>query len=127
MCEVKQSFTIRGRIRSFTFALAGIVELIRTQHNAWIHLSATVLVIGAGVFFNVSTSEWCFLVFAMVLVWVAEALNTAFEYLSDVVSPASHPLIKKSKDIAAGAVLINAIGAVIVGLIIFVPYIKILM
>ena len=56
------------------------------------------------------------------VLWVVEALNTAFEYLCDVVSPEFHPLVRKSKDIAAGAVLLSAVGAAAIGLIIFVPY-----
>ena len=76
----------------------------------------------AGLFFCVSPSEWCLLVLAIISVWTAEALNTAFEFLADVASPEFHPLVKKSKDVAAGAVLISAIGAVIIGLLIFVPH-----
>jgi len=63
------------------------------------------------------------LVLAIVLVWVAEALNTAFEFLCDVASPEFHPIVKKSKDVAAGAVLFSALGAVIVGIIVFYPYV----
>jgi diacylglycerol kinase (ATP) len=59
---------------------------------------------------------------AIVLVWVAEALNTAFEYLCDVASPEFHPLVEKSKDVAAGAVLLSALGAVIVAAFVFGPY-----
>ena len=60
----------------------------------------------------------------IILVWVSEAINTAFEFLCDVASPEFHPLVKKSKDVAAGAVLLNAIGSIIVGVIIFLPYIR---
>jgi diacylglycerol kinase (ATP) len=56
-------------------------------------------------------------------VWVVEALNTAFELLCDVASPEFHPLVKKSKDVAAGAVLLSAIGAATIGLVIFLPYV----
>jgi diacylglycerol kinase (ATP) len=56
------------------------------------------------------------------LVWVAEGLNTAFEFMCDVASPEFHPLVEKSKDVAAGAVLLSAVGAVIIGLIVFLPY-----
>lgn len=116
------TFSISGRIRSGTHAVAGIVEMLRSQHNAWVHAVATLAVIVAGSVFDVTTTQWCFLILALMAVWVAEGLNTAFEFLCDVASPEFHPLIKKSKDVAAGAVLLSAVGAAAVGLIIFVPY-----
>jgi diacylglycerol kinase (ATP) len=117
------TFSFTGRIRSIKHAIDGILEMLKGQHNAWIHAVATIGVVFAGAFFQLKTSEWCFLILAIVSVWVAEALNTAFEILCDVASPEFHPLVKKSKDVAAGAVLLSAIGAVIIGLIIFKPYI----
>jgi diacylglycerol kinase (ATP) len=116
------TFSFTGRIRSSVHALEGIVEMLKSQHNAWVHLVATVGVTTAGWLFGVTTSEWCFLILVMMAVWVAEALNTAFEFLCDVASPEFHPLVKKSKDVAAGAVLISAVGAAAVGAIIFLPY-----
>ncbi len=71
--------------------------------------------------FQLSRTEWCIIVLAVVAVWTAEALNTAFEFLTDVASPEFHPLAGKAKDVAAGAVLLAAIGAVIIGLFIFGP------
>jgi len=117
-------FSLTGRVTSIKHALNGISEILRDQHNAWVHTVATVWVIAAGLFFQVTPIEWCFLVLAIILVWVAEALNTAFEYLCDVASPDFHPLVKKSKDVAAGAVLISALGAVVIGTIVFLPYLK---
>ena len=96
--------------------------MLRTQHNAWLHLIATVIVVVAGFALNVSAEDWRWLVAAIVLVWTAETVNTAFEHLCDVVSPEFHASVQKSKDIAAGAVLICVIGAVIIGLQVFVPY-----
>lgn len=115
-------FSIVARLKSFTFAFAGIAYMLRTQHNAWLHLLATIIVIAAGFALNVSAEDWRWLVAAIVLVWTAEAINTAFEHLCDVVSPEFHASVQKSKDIAAGAVLICVIGAVIIGLQVFVPY-----
>ena len=115
-------FSIAARLKSFTFAFAGIAYMLRTQHNAWLHLVATILVILAGFGLHVSGEDWRWLVAAIVLVWTAEAVNTAFEHLCDVVSPEFHASVQKSKDIAAGAVLICAIGAVIIGFQVFVPY-----
>ena len=104
-------------------AIEGIVEVMRSQHNAWLHALATLCVLVAGYAFDVSTLEWCFLIVAITGVWVVEAMNTAFERLCDVVSPEFHPLVKKSKDVAAGAVLLSAIGAALLGCVIFLPYI----
>lgn len=115
-------FSIAARLKSFTFAFAGIAYMLRTQHNAWLHLLATIIVIAAGFALNVSADDWRWLVTAIVLVWTAETVNTAFEHLCDVVSPEFHASVQKSKDIAAGAVLICVIGAVIIGLQVFVPY-----
>ena len=115
-------FSIAARLKSFTFAFAGIATMLRTQHNAWLHLVATIAVIAAGFALNISADDWRWLVTAIVLVWTAETVNTAFEHLCDVVSPEVQASVQKSKDIAAGAVLICAIGAVIIGLLVFVPY-----
>lgn len=117
------TFSFSGRIRSGTHAVHGIIEMLRSQHNAWVHAVATLCVIVAGGIFSISTTQWCLLVLVVTIVWVAEGLNTAFEFLCDVASPEFHPLVKKSKDVAAGAVLLSAVGAIIVGLIIFIPYV----
>ena len=122
MRNVRESFSVRGRLKSTVHASDGIIEMLRSQHNAWVHAAATLGVTVAGLVFGVTASEWCFLVLVMVLVWVAEGLNTAFEFMCDVASPEFHPLVAKSKDVAAGAVLLSAVGAVIIGLIVFLPY-----
>jgi diacylglycerol kinase (ATP) len=119
---MSRPFEFTGRIRSFKYAFIGIWTMLKSQHNAWVHACATVAVIIAGLFFGVSTAEWCWLVLAIMSVWTAEALNTAFEFLADVASPEFHPLVKHSKDVAAGAVLISAIGAVVIGMLIFSTY-----
>jgi len=114
-------FSISGRIRSIGFALEGIAVLLRSQHNAWIHLCATILVIVAAAALGVDAREWLALVVAITMVWVAEAFNTALEFVCDVVSPDFHPLIKKAKDVSAGAVLFSACGAIVIGGIVFLP------
>ncbi len=116
-------FQFTGRIRSFKFAFVGIWTMLKSQHNAWVHACATVAVVLAGFYFHVSTPEWCWLVLAIMAVWTAEALNTAFEFLADVASPEFHPLVKHSKDVAAGGVLISAIGSVVIGLLVLGPYV----
>ncbi len=121
---MSKPFRISERVRSFRFALAGLWTLFKTEHNARIHAAATLADIAAGFFFNVTGVEWCLLVFAIASVWVAEAFNTAIEFLADAVSPDVHPLIKQAKDVAAAAVLIAAIAAAVVGAIVFWPYVK---
>ena len=119
----KRTFTFSGRLRSFGHAIRGIGLMLSSQHNAWIHAAATLIVIAAGIILGIKPGEWCWIVVAIILVWAAEALNTAFEFLCDVASPEFHPLVMKAKDVSAGAVLITAIGAVIIGWIILGPYI----
>jgi diacylglycerol kinase (ATP) len=96
--------------------------MIRCQHNAWIHAAATAFVLAAGFLLRVSTADWCWLVLAISIVWTAEALNTAFEFLADAASPEFHPLVRDAKDVAAGAVLVTAIAAAVIGAIIFWPH-----
>ena len=116
------SLTFTGRIRSIRCAFTGIRVMILSQHNAWIHAVATLVVVTLGIFFGLTKAEWCWIVLAIVSVWTAEALNTAFEFLTDVASPEFHPLAAKAKDVAAGAVLITAIGSVLIGILVLGPY-----
>jgi len=116
-------FAIRGRIRSFKYAFAGLWTMLKTQHNAWIHAMATAAIAVLGAFFGLSDWEWCCLVLAVMAVWTAEALNTALELLADVASPEFHPLVKQAKDVAAGAVLIAAIGSAVIGGLVLGPYV----
>jgi diacylglycerol kinase (ATP) len=113
------SFT--GRLRSVRCALNGIGVMLRSQHNAWLHALATAAVVGLALALALSASEWCWIVLAIVAVWTAEALNTAFEFLTDVASPGFHPIAGKAKDVAAGAVLISALGAVAIAGLVFGP------
>jgi len=99
---------------------------LRSQHNAWVHAAATVAVVGAGLLFQISRLEWCMVVLACAAVWTAEALNTAFEYLADATTRDFHPVIGQAKDVAAGAVLMTAIAAAVVGVLVFAPYIRLL-
>ena len=98
--------------------------MIRCQHNAWIHALATVGVIAAGIICQLSRWEWCWIVLAISTVWTAEALNTAFEFLADAASPSFHPIVRDAKDVAAGAVLLTAIGATIIGALVFWPHLR---
>ena len=114
-------FTIKARLKSFVYAFNGIFFCIKTQHNFWIHLTALTVVICLGFAFDVSRAEWLLLIFAIGLVLCLEIINTAIEYLVDLISPQHQEAAGLAKDIAAGAVLIAAITSAIIGLIIFVP------
>jgi diacylglycerol kinase (ATP) len=107
----------------FKYAVAGLSLLVQTQRNARIHILAALLVTAAGLFFCLSPMEWIPIVLAVASVWITEALNTAIECLADVVSPAYHPKVKQAKDLAAGAVLLAAVGSILVGLLIFGPHV----
>ncbi len=120
----EHSFNVSERLRSFRYAANGISLVVRSQHNAWVHAAATIIVCSCGLWANLTRLEWCCLLLAIVGVWIAEALNTAIELITDLVSPQFNSLAGKGKDVAAGAVLVAAIGAVVVGLIIFVPHLS---
>ena len=114
-------FSLNRRIKSFGYALTGIKLFFKTQHNARIHALATLVVIVLGIFLRVNMNEWCWLIAAIALVVVSEMLNTAIEFLTDLVSPNFHVQAEKIKDVAAGAVLVAAIAAASIGIIIFLP------
>jgi diacylglycerol kinase (ATP) len=115
-------FSLADRLRSVRYAASGIAFMFKTQHNAWIHATVTIATIGAGWALNIHPHDWRWLALALILVWTAEATNTAFEYLCDVISPQYHPSVEKAKDIAAGAVLICSAGAVAIGALTLTPY-----
>jgi diacylglycerol kinase len=115
--------SLKKRINSLQYAFNGLIDLLKSQPNARVHLIAALLVVSAGFYFQIKPSEWIALVICMALVFSLEAVNTALEYLTDLVSPEYHPLAGKAKDVAAAAVLLGAMGAVIVGLLVFGPYI----
>ena len=112
---------IKKRIRSFRYAFQGIFFLFRTELNAKIHLAAALLAVLMGVFFHITPEEWCLIVLCIFSTFSAEAFNTAIEALVDLVSPENHPLAGRAKDLAAGAVLLTAIGAAVIGGVIFLP------
>ncbi|MBO6549992.1 MAG: diacylglycerol kinase family protein [Rhizobiales bacterium] len=121
--EEKQ-FSVRARLKSFSYAANGLNIMLKTEHNCWVHLTVTILVFSSALLLQISVSDWRWLVLAISIVWIAEAINTALEYLCDVVSPDLNSGIKAAKDIAAGAVLISAICAASLGLLTFFPYIE---
>lgn len=120
---MSQKFSFTGRIRSFRHAIRGIGLMLISQHNAWIHATASILILAVGALFHITEAEWCWLVIAIISVWTAEALNTALEFLADAATTEFHPVVGKAKDVAAGAVLISAVGSVIIALFILGPHI----
>jgi diacylglycerol kinase (ATP) len=111
-----------ARAKSFACAGRGIVLLLRTQMNARIHLLATVLVIAAGIAFRITRHEWALLSVAIGIVWITEAANTALELLADRVTREPDDLIRRAKDVAAGAVLLAALTAAVIGVLILGPH-----
>ena len=109
------------RLDAFGHAGRGIVVLLGEAHGR-IHAAATVAVILLGLWLGISATDWALLVICIALVLAAEAINTAVERVVDLVSPQWHPLARDAKDLAAGGVLIAAIGAAVVGVIVFLPY-----
>jgi diacylglycerol kinase len=118
----EKRFSLVKRAESFTHAGRGLWVFFKYTHNAWIHLIVFVCVFVLGIYFNITKVEWMMIVFATGFVFVSEAFNTAIEIDIDLTSPNYHPYARDTKDVAAGAVLISAIMAVIIGLIIFLPY-----
>lgn len=105
----------------FTNALRGIFETFRTERNFKIHTGCAVLAIALGTITRLSVSDWRWIALCITLVFAFELLNTALEAMVDLVSPTYHPVAKKAKDAAAGAVLVGAIFALLVGASIFLP------
>jgi len=114
-------FDARERVRSFGYAGRGVLVLVRSQHNAWIHLAFTVVVVGLGFGLGISALEWCAIAIAIGAVWAAEGFNTAIELLADASVPEHHPEVGRAKDVAAGAVLLAAVAAAVVGAVVFLP------
>ena len=116
------AFSFTKRLHSFRHAFSGLRYLAFSQHNAWIHSTATVLVLALGLALKVSRPDWLWLTVAISLVWMAEAFNTALEVLADEVSQEHRLRIGRAKDVAAGGVLLAAFGAAVIGAMVFVPY-----
>lgn len=112
---------IASRIHAFGHAFRGWGHVLKTQQNAWIHSLIASLVIVLGVWLRISTVEWAILVITIAMVFTAEFINTSIEAVVDLASPAHHPLAKVGKDVGAGAVLVAALAAIVVGLLILGP------
>ena len=112
---------LRGRALSSRYAFEGWWYVLRTQRNAWIHAMASAAVFGLAIWLDLSRWDWAILLLTTMVVWMAEFINTAVETVVDMVMPEYHPLAKAAKDIAAAAVLVGALGAVVIGLLIMGP------
>ncbi|MGN6163680.1 MAG: diacylglycerol kinase [Flavisolibacter sp.] len=117
----RKRFSWKERGNSFTYAWSGLKALMRTEHNAWIHLALTIAAVASGFILKISKGEFLAIIIVMTIVWMAEILNTAVEKTMDFISLEKHPQIKLVKDLAAAAVLITAFAALLVGAIIFIP------
>ncbi len=117
----KSRAELHSRARSFKYAFEGWWYVIRTQHNAWIHAIFSAAVFALGFWLGIPRQDWAILILAMMVVWMAEFMNTALEAVVDMVMPDPHPLAKVAKDAAAAAVLVGALGAALVGLLVLGP------
>ena len=110
-----------SRARSFRYAFEGWWYVLRTQHNAWIHALITLAVFALAWWLRLPGRDWAILILTVMVVWMAEFMNTALEAVVDMAMPDVHPLAKVAKDVAAAAVLGGAIGAVLIGLLLLGP------
>jgi diacylglycerol kinase len=113
---------VKAFFKSFSYAVKGILAAVKEQRNLKIHLVVAVLVIALGFYFQITNIEWCILLLTIGLVIGLELINTAIENLVDLVTSERKPLAGKIKDIAAGAVLVAAVIAVVIGVVVFKEY-----
>ena len=109
--------------RSVGHAWRGLGQVLVRERNARIHLLAAILVIGVGVLLQITSTDLAAITFAIILVFVAEILNTAIEKTLDLVEPGHNPEVGLVKDMAAGGVLVAAVGALVIGVVVFWPYV----
>ena len=121
MSDKKQKFSFRYQLKTFRFAFQGIGSFFTHEHKALIHTVAAITVVGAALTLKLSLTEWALITFAITLVLVTEIINSAIESVVDLVSSEQHPLAGRAKDLAAGAVLLSSLGAVAIGLFVFLP------
>lgn len=117
----KKKFSFRKRLESTNHAFRGIGLFLSRTHNAWLHVFFALVAVYLGWVLCISAIEWTLVVFAIALVIVAEAFNTAIEIHMDLTSPGEHPHARDTKDVSAGAVFLAVIFSGIIGCIIFVP------
>jgi diacylglycerol kinase len=114
-------FSLQKRLHSFYCAFRGFAFAFRQEHNLWIHTPAAAVVVAAGFFFHISATEWVLITIVIAGVFASELINSAIENMVDLCSPEFDRKAGCIKDMAAGAVLITALGALVTGLIVFIP------
>jgi diacylglycerol kinase len=114
-------FSIKSRLQSFRYAVNGLAELLKNEHNSRIHLFAAIVAIILGIILKLNNIEWSLLIIVIGIVFLTELLNSAIEKLADRVDSKWDELIGKAKDFSAAAVLVSAVIAITVGLLIFIP------
>ena len=112
---------ILSRIQSFRYAFRGFWYVVRTQRNAWIHVVIATIVFVLSFWLRLDGRDWALIILATAIVFTAEFINTAIEAVVDLASPQMHPLAKVGKDVGAGAVLIAALAAVLIGSLVLGP------
>ncbi len=106
---------------SLRCGFVGLWDVLKSGRNAKIHVGVTLFVVATGLCLPLSRTEWAVLVLTIGAVVAAEAANTAIEHVVDLVSPDHHDLARRAKDTAAGAVLVLALAAIVIGLLILGP------
>jgi diacylglycerol kinase len=114
---------IKRLVKSFRYATKGLWKTLREEQNLRIQTTAAIVVVIAGIYFKITRTEWALLIFVIGLVFLMEVVNSAIERVTDVLKPRINGYVKEIKDIMAAAVMLASIIAVIVGLIIFMPYV----
>lgn len=112
---------INRLFKSFKYAFDGLKYAFKYEQNILVHTLATIVVIIAGIFFEIKPFEWLTLTLIIGLVIATELINTSIEATIDLVTKEVHPLAKVAKDTAAAAVLVFGLTAIVIGLIIFIP------
>src|SRR5512139_1608293 len=116
---IKEFFV--SRLTAFGHAFRGWGHVLKTQHNAWIHSVVATVIIALGLWIGLPPRDWAVIVLTIAMVFTAEFINTAIEAVVDLASPVHHPLAKVGKDVGAGAVLVAALSAILIGLLILGP------
>lgn len=112
---------LRNRVKSFRYALAGLKDILATEHNAWVHAVLTVAALSLTLWLGVGGSDLALIIIVISLVWIAESFNTVLELVIDIVSPEYNQAAKRAKDIAAAGVLFASLSALAVGVVLLGP------
>ncbi len=119
---IEKKFSFLKRAEGFVHAGRGIYIFIKSTHSFWIEFVVFIIAILVGLFFKITNTEWILVIIISGIVFISEAFNSAIEIDINLTSPTYHPYARDTKDVAAGAVLLSALLAVVVGIIIFLPY-----